>query len=106
MPSGVYPRTTDPTKPCGACKRPKDDHTPNCPRGKAKGDLGKKSKPVPGKTRRAKKARTDYARQPQPSAPTNGADPIVTIRSALEQLEAELANIRALKAAMAKALNA
>jgi hypothetical protein len=38
------------------------------------------------------------------AAATNGANPIATIRGALDQLEAELAQIRALKAAMAKAL--
>jgi hypothetical protein len=51
----------------------------------------------------AKATKAARGRPAKAAVMTNGADPVATIRAALEQLDAELAGHRAFKAAMAKA---
>jgi len=94
----------DPDKPCGWCKHPKTAHRPGCPKDTPAtrgGARTTKPKPAPAKKRGRPKT-TGVARVAAP----NGADPIATIRGALEQLEAELASARILKAALAQAFPA
>lgn len=53
-PMGRPAGSGDPTKPCGYCKRPKDNHTPACPKGAGgKGKRARASKAPPPRTPRA-----------------------------------------------------
>jgi len=80
------PKAATTEKRCGYCRRLKTDHTATCQRAQ-------------GATKTATAAKAT-----SPPPPTNGADPIATIRQALDQLETELIRVRALKVELAKVL--
>lgn len=79
----------DPKKPCGYCKRPKDDHTPNCRIGQRAGGSATRA---PGPKPKA------AARNGQPSTGAATRAVLVALADKLERdadaMKAEAATIR------------